>query len=126
VDSVARIQGDLKDRTFSFACEILKLADLLPNNAKGWEIGRQLIRSGTGIGANIREADNAHTDADFAHKCSIARKEAAETRYWLELCTSSGMLPPESASVHIKEADELTRILSSIVQRVQVRRSKKE
>jgi len=116
---MGRIRGDLPDRTFEYAVAILDLADRLPNVTKGWEIGRQLIRSGTSIGANVREADNALTDAEFAHRCSIARKEAAETHYWLQLCRRTEMLAGEEVHEAIREADELARILSSIVKATQ-------
>ena len=76
---MARIRGDLLGRTFEFAKSMLTIVDSLPNNNKGWEIGRQMIRCGTSVGANLREADNAQTDADFIYKCSISRKEASET-----------------------------------------------
>lgn len=112
---MSRIQGDLLARSFKFAEAIVHLIDALPNNHKGWELGRQILRSGTGVGASCREAHNALTDADFAHKCSIARKEASEVHYWLELCTTTGLLPDNHAAQCIREADELARILSSIV-----------
>jgi len=112
---MTRIQGDLLARSFRFAEAIVYLIDALPNNHKGWELGRQILRSGTGVGANCREAHNALTDADFAHKCSIARKEASEVHYWLELCATTELLPADRAAACIREADELARILSSIV-----------
>jgi len=114
---MARIQGDLRIRTFEFAVRILKLIDELPNTTKGWEIGRQMIRSGTGIGANVREADNALSDRDFVLKCSIARKEASETHYWLELCQRAALLSGERVEFVLKEADEITKVLSSIVKK---------
>ena len=112
---MGRIQGDLKERTLEFAVSILRLVDQLPKVTKGWEIGRQLIRSGTSVGANIREADSGYTDADFAHCCNIARKEAGETHYWLQLCERTGLLSGEALAPVLREADELVRILSSIV-----------
>jgi four helix bundle protein len=123
---MTRIQGDLKVRTFEFAVLIMNLARELPDDRRGWEIGRQLIRSGTSIGANIREADNAITDADFAHRCSTARKEAGETHYWLQLCERTGMLTGEKLRDATREADELARILSSVVKGTQqhIRREK--
>jgi four helix bundle protein len=123
---MGRIQGDLKDRTFEFAVLIINLTDELPNVRKGWEVGRQLIRSGTSVGANVREADNASSDADFAHRCSIARKEAGETHYWLQLCARTEMLGGERLQDAIREADELARILSSVVKGTQehIRREK--
>ena len=104
---VGRIQGDLKERTFEFAVSILDLSDQLPNRSKGWELGRQLMRSGMSVGANVREADSAFTDKDFAHRCNIARKEAAETHYWLELSQRCGLLHGDGLKSAIQEADEL-------------------
>ena len=116
---MGRIQGDLPHRTFEFAVTILKLTDRLPNVAKGWEIGRQLIRCGTSVGANARETDNALTDAEFPHRCSIARKEAGETHYWLELCRRTELLHGQQLQAATGEADELVRILSSVVKATQ-------
>ena len=116
---MGRIQGDLKERTFGFAKSIVNLYDGLPNNGKGWEIGRQLIRSGTSVGSNVWEADHALTERDFAHGCNIARKEASETCFWLRLCRECMLLEGESATQAYQEADELTRILSSVVKATQ-------
>ena len=116
---MGRMQGDLAQRSFEFAVSIMTLVDQLPNNRKGWEIARQLIRSGTSIGANVREADNAFSDGDFAYRRSIARKEAGETVYWLQLCERTGMLQGDLLDSASREAEELTRILSSIVKRTQ-------
>lgn len=119
---MSRIRGDLKERTFEFAKSILDLIDRLPNGPKGWEIARQLIRSGTGIGANVREADHAHTSREFAMKCSIARKEAAETHYWLELAAAARLLAGPETRAAVQEADELMRILPAVVKATDVRR----
>jgi four helix bundle protein len=115
----ARIRGDLQERTLRFGLSILSLVDDLPKSVKGWEVGKQVIRSGTGIGANIREADNALTDAEFAHKCSIARKEASETQYWLELCRQAKLLSGPHLEAAMQEANELTRIMSAMVIKTQ-------
>lgn len=112
---MSRIQGNLTERALEFALVILRLVDELPNNIKGWEIGRQLLRSGTSIGANLREADCAFSDADFLHKCSVARKEAAETGFWLEVCQRGQLLVGDSVRRASSEADELLKVLSSIV-----------
>jgi four helix bundle protein len=78
------------------------------------ELGRQLLRSATSIGANVEEADAAETRKDFIHKMGIARKEAQETRYWLKLLRA-GLQDGEQLNALMTEADELARILSSIV-----------
>ncbi len=116
---MGRIQGDLKDRTFRFALSILNLADALPQGNKGWVVGKQLIRSGTSIGANVREADQAYSATDFAFKCSLALKEASETDYWLQLAIQSDLLKRETVSTLTIEVDELIRILNAIVNRTQ-------
>jgi four helix bundle protein len=116
---MTRIRGDLRERTFDFACGILALSSEFPHDPRGWVLSKQIIRSGTSIGANVREADNALTDADFSHKCGIARKEAAETHYWPDLCTASGVLPATCTEKLLTEADELAKILSTIVQKTQ-------
>ncbi|MCH7546571.1 MAG: four helix bundle protein [Planctomycetes bacterium] len=114
---MGRLHGDLAERTFDFSLSILKLADELPQNNKGWILGKQVIRSGTSIGANIREANHASSNVEFAHKCNIALKEAAETEYWLELCEQSGLLTETLTSDLLREVKELISILNTIVKR---------
>jgi four helix bundle protein len=123
---MSRIYGDLKERTLSFAEAVIAISDHLPNVTKGWVVGRQLVRSGTSIGANLYEADHAITEADFAHKCSIARKEASETIFWLELCKRTNMVPHEQAGRLAEEADEMLRILAAMVKRTQDRMNRSE
>ena len=112
-----RFKGDLPSRTFEFAKLIVDLVDELPSNDKGWAVRKQLFRSGTSIGANVAEADEALTDAEFAQRCSIARKEASETRFWLRLCRDKGLLKPNRADSALKVVDELIRILVTILRR---------
>ena len=116
---MGRIQGDLRERSFRFAVSIVKLADGFPDGTKGWTIGKQLVRSGTAIGANVFEADHAMTEAEFARKCSIARKEASESEYWLQLCRETGLATAQDTARLIDEAGELTRILAAIVRTTQ-------
>lgn len=117
---MGRLQRDIQRRVLDFAVAILALTDELPSNNKGWEIGRQMIRAATSIGANLSEADRALSDADFAYKVSVARKEAAETEYWLKLIVQARMVAAERAADLAKEIDELVRILSAIVKRTQM------
>jgi len=74
--------------TFEFALSIIKYAELLDSDRK-YIISKQLLRSGTSVGANVKEAQNAESKADFIHKMKIAAKEAEETEYWLLLCKAS-------------------------------------
>jgi len=105
---------DIKERTFLFGVRIVKLVNVLPRSIAGIEIGRQVIRSGTSIGANVEEADGAESKKDFIHKMSIARKEARETRYWLRIIQISLLDNAEVADL-IQESDQLVRILSRII-----------
>lgn len=114
-----RFRGNLPERTFELAKVVLDLVDELPSNCKRWVIAKQLARCGTSVGANIAEADEAQTDAEFTHRCSIARKEASETRYWLRLCKAKALIHPAALDEALKEVDEIVRILVSIVRKMQ-------
>ena len=84
--------NDLSKRTLEFAIRLIVLVDKLPKSRASDFIGRQLLRSGTSIGANYREAQRAESRLDFIHKVPIYSKEAAESEYWLELITSTKLL----------------------------------
>jgi len=103
----------LKDK--SFAVRIYKLSKYLTENKKEFVLSKQLLRSGTSIGANVREAYNAASKNDFIHKLSISQKEADETIYWLELLSEVGLLTKkEFDSIQI-EATELLKIIRSSI-----------
>ena len=111
---------DIKERTFAFGVRVVKVAQRLPKTIAGRELGRQLIRSGTSIGANVEEADGAMSKKDFVYKMGIARKEARETRYWLRIIGSTLMNDQELESL-TSECDELVKILSKIIQTARAR-----
>jgi four helix bundle protein len=117
-----RLRGDLPDRSFSFGCAVIDLVDELPSNVKGWTIGKQLIRCGTSVGANIAEADQAISDAEFIQRCSIARKEAAETRYWLRVCHAKHLARPDHVAELLSEVDELLRVIGTIIRKSQAKK----
>jgi four helix bundle protein len=99
--------------TFEFALKIIEYTEKL-RSLKKFEMASQLFNSGTSIGANTREAQNAESKADFIHKFKIAAKEADETDYWLKLCTSSEFYPnPEDE--FLKELDVIIKVLSKII-----------
>jgi len=110
---------DIKDRAKQFAIRVVGLVKKFPRDIAGHEIGKQLLRSGTSIGANLEEADAASTRKDFLHKISISYKEAKESRYWLEVVLDAKMLNHQSnikeAELLQKEAIELSKILFSII-----------
>ncbi len=80
-------------------------------------IANQLLRSATSVGANLNEADNAMSRSDFRYRCAIARKEAAESRYWLRLCQEAGFLRKESVEGMLREIDEIIRILTTVIRK---------
>ncbi len=99
-------------KTLNFALEIIKYCEVLDEKRK-YIIARQLLKSGTSIGANIREAQNAESKKDFIHKFKIAAKEIDETEYWLELCHLSDNYPPIN---NLKEQlIEIARIVNKII-----------
>jgi len=100
------------DKSFQFALKVVSYCELLEENRK-FVISRQLLRSGTSIGANVREAQNAESKADFIHKIKIAAKEAEETEYWLLICKHSYSAIPLNNL--LEEVNELIKILAKIV-----------
>lgn len=100
------------NKTFLFALEIVKFCELLEENKK-FVVARQLLKSGTSIGSNVREAQNAESKADFIHKMKIAAKEADETEYWLLICKHSPTYPFEEQLQF--DLTEIVKILSKII-----------
>ena len=82
----------IKDKSFAFAIRIVNLYKYLVEEKRGFVLSKQLLRSGTAIGALTREAEHAESKADFIHKLSISLKEANETDYWLELLFQTNFL----------------------------------
>ena len=100
------------DLSYQFSLEILKINDLLENQ-KHFCIANQVLRSGTSIGANIREAQNAESKSDFIHKFKLAAKEAEETEYWLSLINDSKKLKIDL--IIFSKIKELKAIINSII-----------
>ena len=103
--------SDLRIRTKAFALAVIRLVEVLPRTQSATIIGRQLLRSGTSVGANYRAARRARSDAEFIAKLGIVEEEIDECAYWLELLQESGLVRQEAiASLHA-EADELTAMI---------------
>ena len=100
-------------KTFEFSLNIISFAEELRNNRK-FEMASQLFKSGTSIGANVREAQNSESTADFIHKFKIAAKEGDETQYWLELCEKSKFLPQPNPQLII-DLNTIMKIISKII-----------
>jgi four helix bundle protein len=105
----------IQDRSFDFAVRIIKLANRLPENKTGYVVGKQLLRSGTSIGANVEEAEAAFTKSLFCFKMNIALSEARETHYWLRLLNTVDGFDSTAIEPILQEADELKNILGAIV-----------
>jgi four helix bundle protein len=106
---------DIQDRAFLFATEVIDFCrPALPPGAIVRELARQLIHSGTSIGANLEEADAGQSKPDFRSKIAISRKEARETRYWLRLIVHADPKLKERAGPLIDEARQLIDILTTI------------
>jgi len=108
----------LDERTLDFAKEIIRLSKALLRNTANIELIKQLIRAGTSVGANYQEANDALGKKDFIHRLRITRKEAKETRYWLELIIEANQEFKHRIAPLLKEAVELIKIFSSIIEKV--------
>ena len=114
---------DIQDRTFKFGVRIIKFVDKLPRTLSATELGKQLLRSGTSIAANMEEANGAESRSDFIHKVSIAYKEARESRMWLGMIKAA-ILPNASEVQELyTECDEIVRILFAILRKARSNRT---
>ena len=101
---------DLKLRTKRFALDLIAFTETLPKDETCRVMGRQLLRSGTSVGANYRSAKRAKSNADFIAKMGIVEEEADESGYWLELLAESGKVPASKTTALLREASELVAI----------------
>jgi four helix bundle protein len=113
---------DLKTRTKAFALRIIKLYVALPKRTEAQVMGKQVLRSGTSVGAHCRESVRARSDAEVISKIEGGLQELEETQYWLELLAESGTVPEDRLSSLLQEADELTAILVTCVKKVKARK----
>jgi four helix bundle protein len=102
---------DLKTRTKEYALRIIRLYTALPQSVEAQVIGKQLLRSGTSVGAHYREGMRARSDAEFISKIEGGLQELEESLYWMELLVEAQILPEQKLAELMNEADELTAIL---------------
>jgi four helix bundle protein len=102
-------------KAFAFAVRTVKLHQYLIDEKREFVLSKQLVRSGTSIGANISEANGAISPSDFSSKISIAYKESLETKYWLSLLKETEFITESARSSLHKDADELSKILFSVL-----------
>ena len=109
------MNNPVEEKSFGFAVRIVKLGRYLNEQKKEFVLSKQILRSGTSIGANIAEAQQAQSNADFISKMNIALKEAAETKYWIKLLEATCYLSNTETKSILAECIELERILYSII-----------
>ncbi len=107
----------LKDKSYLFSVRIVKLSQFLVKEKKEFILSKQILRSGTSVGANIREAEYGQSKADFIHKLSISLKEANETEYWLDLLFDTNYLEDKLYNSLKTDIKELLRLLISIIKK---------
>jgi len=107
--------GALQTKSFAFAVRVVNLYRFLCTDKKEYVLSKQLLRSGTAIGALVREAEQAESKPDFVHKMAIALKEANETEYWILLLCKTGYLNANEAKSIINDNKELLKLLTSII-----------
>jgi len=105
----------VKDKSFLFAVRIVKLYKFLSEEKKEFILSKQILRSGTSVGAMIREAEHAESHNDFKHKMGIAQKEINETIYWLELLVETDYLRSEQFESLNNDALEIIKLITSII-----------
>jgi four helix bundle protein len=115
-------QYDLEERTLTFSKRIVDICKKVEKNTVNFKITDQLIRSGTSVGANYREANETDTKRDFLHRIRIAKKEAKETTYWLKLLKHANQQFTKEIDLLIQESIELMKILASIYEKSKFKR----
>jgi four helix bundle protein len=108
------MKTELEGRTKDFSVRLVSLIRSFPKRVDGIEMGRQLLRAGTSIGANYREANRAESKSDFIHKVGVAEKEASETVYWLEICQAAQLGEATEVRALLNEALEILAIVTTI------------
>jgi four helix bundle protein len=112
---------EIQERTLNYGVRIVKLVNTFPKTSSGFAIANQLIRSGTSIGANIAEAQDAASRADFTRGLVISLKEARETEYWLKIVSQSGLVGYNEILPVLAEVQEIIKILKSSVKKLRVK-----
>ena len=105
----------IKEKSFAFSLRIVKAYQFLVKQEKEFVLSKQMLRSGTAVGAMIREAEQAESNADFIHKMAIALKEANETEYWIDLLTAANYLEKTQSNSLKNDLTEILKLLTSII-----------
>jgi four helix bundle protein len=111
----------IKQRTKLFALRVIRLYGALPKSAEAQVIGKQLLRSGTSVGANYRESRHARSSAEFISKLCVCQQELGESKYWLELLVESGIVSEKKLQSLMDEADELMAIIVATIKKAKAK-----
>lgn len=109
----------VSERTYNFSLRIIKLVGEMPNSPVGWVIGKQVLKSGTSIGANLEEALGGVSGKDYKAKLGIAYKEARETKYWLRLLSDAVIFQKDKLALIIEECDEICALIYTLINKKQ-------
>ena len=109
-----KTENIIRDKSFAFSIRIVKAYQYLTTEKKEFVLSKQLLRSGTSIGANIEEAIGGQSKSDFLHKITIAYKEARETTYWIKLLAATDYFTKEEAESLLNDAEEICKILGKV------------
>jgi four helix bundle protein len=113
--SASHGEKEIVTRTYAFSLRVVKMCQTIGRNSIGNIFLKQVLRSGTSVGANVEEAQGGHSKKDFIAKIQIAYKEARETHYWLRLMRDSAIVPPEKMDEIIQECEQIAKVLASIL-----------
>ncbi|MBQ8463046.1 MAG: four helix bundle protein [Prevotella sp.] len=119
-------QNVVKDKSFEFSVRIVNLYKHLTANKQEYVMSKQLLRSGTSIGANICEAEQAQSTSDFLSKISISLKESCESDYWIRLLHRTDYLSEQEFKSIVADCRELTRLLTSIIKSIKQNKGNKD
>lgn len=111
----------LQDKSYAFAIRVVKMYRFLTETKKEYVLSKQILRSGTAIGALVSESEFAESRADFIHKFHIALKEANETRYWICLLKDSEYIDPKMHESINKDSEELIKLLVSSIKKLKTK-----
>jgi four helix bundle protein len=115
VKKAMKTESIIQTKSFNFSIQIIETYKELTNSKREFILSKQLLRSGTSIGANITEAEHSQSIKDFVHKLSISRKEANESIYWIKLLAATDYLSSSASKPLLKDCEELLRLLTSII-----------
>ena len=118
------MDNPVREKSYAFSLSIMKVYRHLREEKKEFVLSKQVVRSGTSIGANVEEAIGGQSTKDFISKMSIAYKEARETHYWLRLLRDSGILTPEQINPVVADCEELLKLSGSITKTMRQKEAK--